>query len=110
MRLTTETDTDSRVDQTLAVHPLTRTGRTQCIDCPLLENAGTNPPEHIGTTAPLEHDIVDAFEIKQLGKQQTGRAGADDRNLSLHGLQVTANKPRLALYLLVRCMYYMPCS
>jgi len=46
------------------------------------EQAGPLPRLAVGPAAVLHHDGVDAAQGQQVGKQQAGRAGPDDSDLS----------------------------
>ena len=64
-----------------AVHARAQADLAQQRDGAGFEHAGANPLQHMGAGLPLQHDAVDAVAVENMGKQQSGRAAADDRHL-----------------------------
>ena len=64
--------------------PVTGPGPVDQINGGLLENAGTDPRQHIFLCLPLENDIVDSGKIQKTAKQQPGRACPHNHNLFTH--------------------------
>ena len=64
-----------------AVHAGAQSDLAQQRDAPGLQHAGANPRQHMGAALAFEHDAVDAVATENMGKQQSGRAAADDRYL-----------------------------
>src|SRR5215470_912374 len=66
----------------LPVHALAEADFAQQPDATGLQHAGADALEHIGAALALQHDAVDAAPVQNMRQQQTGRAAADDRDLS----------------------------
>ncbi len=66
---------------TFAVHAGAQSDLAQQRDASGLQHAGANPRQHVGAALAFEHDAVDAVATEDMGKQQSGRAAADDRYL-----------------------------
>ena len=56
----------------------------------MLEHAGPDAMLDILCVARLEDHRLDALQVKQMGEQQAGRAGADDAHLSSHATDRTS--------------------
>ena len=79
-----ETQLGALVRHALGVHPLADAGLAQRFGGAVLEHAGAHARLDVRAVAPLEHDRLDALQVQQLGQQQPGRPGADDRHLGPH--------------------------
>ena len=53
----------------------------QQVDGRLFENAGPHAVLDVVAAARFDDHRLDALEMQQVGKRQSGRAGADDRDL-----------------------------
>ncbi len=91
---------ETAMNQPLGVHALTYPGLAQQLYHALFKHAGADTPEHIIGRLPFEDKGVDASVVQQLAEEQTGRAGADDRNLGFqrfhcfYGSQASRGKHR----------------
>ena len=59
-------------------------GLVEQVDRHLLEHARADAAEHVFGAALLEDDVRRCPPVQQLAEQQTGGAGADDRDLDSH--------------------------
>ncbi len=84
MALPPEPQLDAVMDQALAQHPLPRARADESVHRALLQHAGPHPVLHVVAAAGLQHHRLDAAQVQQVGQQQPGRPGADDRDLSAH--------------------------
>src|SRR5262249_26273885 len=75
---------ESVVDLALAVHPLAALRLAHQLGEAVLQHAGADAREHVVAAVFLEHDVVDALEVQELGQQQPRRPAADDADLNLH--------------------------
>ncbi len=75
---------DAVVDQALAHQPVADAGIDQCVDGALLEQTCADARTQVVGRPLLQHDAVDAGEPEQSGKQQSGRAAADNTDLCAH--------------------------
>ena len=76
-----------------AVHALAQSHRAQQLDRARLQHAGADPPQHVRTALPLQHDRVDPLAIEHVGEQQPGRPAADDRHLGAHDITARRGDP-----------------
>jgi hypothetical protein len=76
-----ELDPDTRVYLAFAAHPVADARLDQQFGRSLLEHAGPDPRFDVLAAAVLDHDRLDALQVKEMGERQTGRAGADDPDL-----------------------------
>src|SRR5262249_31660361 len=70
------------VRMTFAVHALAKPNLAQKPDSAVFEHAGADAFEHVCAALALQHNAVDTITIQNMREQQTGRAAADDRDLS----------------------------
>ncbi len=77
-----ELQVDPAVFEALGVHPVAQADRAEQFHRARLEQAGPLPRLAVGPAAVLHHDGIDAAQGQQVGKQQAGRAGPDDSDLS----------------------------
>ncbi|MCY1418369.1 hypothetical protein D9M71_339270 [compost metagenome] len=82
--LATNQQFDAVMDQAFGIHAFGHTGFAQHVDGALLQHTGTNTAEDIIRRLTFEDDVGDAGIMQQLAEQKTGRAGADNSNLSFH--------------------------
>jgi hypothetical protein len=78
------------VQGAFGAHALADAGLVQDVHRALFEHAGADRGFDLGPGARFEHDRFDALQVQQVGKQQAGRAGADDGDLGAHGLSPCA--------------------
>ncbi len=71
------------VNQSLAVQALGQAQLVEQVDGALLEDAGAHALLHVGAAAAFEDHRRDPFALQQMREHQAGRAGPDDRDLSL---------------------------
>jgi hypothetical protein len=69
------------MDKTFASQPLPDACLLQQAYGPLLDQAGTNPLEHVVRCVPLEDNVVDSMLVQKLAEQQPRRASPNDRDL-----------------------------
>ena len=84
MTAVADADVEAFVHQAFARQSLADPGFLQQIDRALFEHAGADATKHILAGAPLEHDVVDALQLQQLGQQQARGARANNGDLRSH--------------------------
>ena len=77
----TELQMDAVVQQPLRTHPSGDPEVDQQVGDRLLDDAGPHPVQHVLAGAALQHHRVDALQLQHAGQQQSGRPGADDRDV-----------------------------
>ncbi len=82
--LPAEPQLDAVMDQALAQHPLPRAGADEGVHGALLQDAGPHPMLNVIAAAGLQDHRLDAAQVQEVGEQQAGRPGADDRDLRTH--------------------------
>ena len=87
-----EADVDRLVDHAFAPQPLVEPELGHQVDGALLQHAGAHAIFHIGAAARFEHDAVDALAIEQMREEQPGRPRADDADLRVHFLSLSAGR------------------
>ena len=81
MTPTAERNPDSLVDLSLPIQPFVHLRFAEQLDCSLLDDPGPYSPEHVLAALPLENDVLDSPQMKELGQQESGGSGADDSYL-----------------------------
>src|SRR5216110_1620391 len=77
---------DAVVHRAFALHALADADRLEEIDSALLEHARADGGFDVRAAPILEHHRLDAFGVKQVRKEKSGGARADDAYLSAHRL------------------------
>ena len=76
-----EAQVDPPVDQALALQPLTDARFDERVARALLKDAGSDPRLAVGTAPSLDDHRLHTMPVQEMAQQQTGRPGADDRDL-----------------------------
>src|SRR5690606_40339690 len=79
-----ERELDALVDVALDGEALAESEPREHLGAALLEHAGPDAPENVGAAAALEHDVLDAGAVQEVGEQGARRPSADDRDLGAH--------------------------
>ena len=79
-----EAQVDPAVNEPFAHHALAQARGVQEIDATVFEHARANAALAVRSRARLDDDRFDAGAMEQVRKHETGRAGPDDSNLSVH--------------------------
>src|SRR5205823_8142099 len=77
-------DEEPLVDLSLAIQPLPDLCHAHQRSKAVLQHTGTNPSQDVFAAVLLQHDRLDAAQVKQLGQKQPRGAGADDADLGPH--------------------------
>src|SRR5438045_4916967 len=70
-------DEEPLVDLSLAIQPLADLCLAHERSKAVLQHTGTNPSQDVFAAVLLQHDRLDAAQVKQLGQKQPRGAGAD---------------------------------
>ena len=80
----TPSDGAARPEGPFPVHALAHSRVTEDLDRPPLQDAGTDPRQHVFSRLPLQDDALDPVEVESLVEKQARRTATDDRYLSPH--------------------------
>ncbi len=76
-----EAELDPAMNQAFAAHALADSGFVQQIHCALFQDASTNAILDMFARLGLQDDALNARKMQELGQDESGWSGSDDRNL-----------------------------
>jgi len=81
-----ETQFDSAMNEALADKATAYADVLHQLDGVVLQDAGANAVFNVVAGVGFEYDRFNAFEVQEMGEEQSGRSGSDDADLSAHRL------------------------
>src|SRR6185369_1397582 len=81
MTLATKAELDAVMHQSFALEPVANAHTGEQLHGTLLEHAGANTLFNVLAGVHLENDGIDAFQMQEVRKNESGGTGSDDSNL-----------------------------